>query len=435
MLCNSLPYNENDDVRITKQSCYDYTLENKSTCSQTVTVTRLTNGSTSYSEVFTLPPLGSYSITLPGDGMYSLTGVNPDCMILSVTDTQEMVFDVMQVSVLYLGEDDNSPITRIRDNVQGINAYDAGTDGASTPSSPTNMLNALDAYGTATGKPYWVQLYTAGNGLAQFAPLYSDTTGYRLVVGFCGTKIDIATVNASDDTPLAHSASYYQSGLPVGYDFVTDALVGGNDIVNTSPAWYDITVPSELIALRDATDSALSVYGTPFLPGILEFTAVILPSASFPTMQWTLAQGEVVAHPIRWCTTLFEWCKLWNCVQQKMAQWLCCTDPCDTTCSNPPHGADWLDMMMSLTVWGMAPLLTEHRIWQFSNMEDDGGSNLARLQPTINLWDRWYKMVQGCGCATTTPCGNCAGGGTLIPQSPIVNPPTANNNGGCGCGC
>lgn len=432
MLCTNEPYNENDDIAISKTSCYNYVLTNKSICEQAVTVQLLTADTTQPITSYTLPSLGSLAIVLPKDGIYSIKGTGT-CTYLEVSDDKTGVPDIQHIAVFEFPFLSGAlPITLVRDTTQGVNAYDAGLDGASSLNTPANLLAALTAYGVGTGFVYHAEVAAPSNSFTgTWSNVYSGTDGWRLLVAYVGTEIDRVVQNGQNYTPVARACGYYINTAP--YDYITQIVVDGVEQM-VSPQYYDLTEQAGVDAFTSTIGTALSNFGTPFTLSETYFVGgVVLDQAECPIISMTQANGEEVPHVIQWCTTFFEFCALWNCVQKKLAEWLCCNDPCAPGCNNAPHGDEWLDMVLTLTMWGMAPLLNEHHLWQFGKLQDDMGSNLERLQPTILLWQRWYKMVENCGCPQTNGCSPCSGGGLLIPQSPVVQP-VGTNTGGCGCG-
>ncbi len=438
MLCSEAPYNENDHIRITKSKCYDYTLHNKTECEQTVTVTRLTSGSTPYSVQFTIAPLGTYNIILPADGMYSVTGTG-GCQVLTVTDTVDVTALVMHIAVFDIGvKNVGDAITIVRDTVNNITLYDAGVDGASTLGVPANMLTALTNYGVGTGQAYVANMFAPGNVMTGgWDVLYPDTTGYRLLVGYIGgAVVNRWTVDGVNYSPVVKACAYFAPSSPPGYDFVTSVLIDGVEQITPPPSYYDLTDNDQFNAFRSLVIGSISNAGTPFdVPGPDEIAGIIIPlNEECPELVFTLAQGTLTDVEIQWCTTLWEWCRFWNCLQTKMREWLCCYDPCAPRCENPPTGEKWLDEVMRLTVWGIMPLLQEHHIWQFGNLHDDQAANLARLQPTVLLWDRWYKMIEGCGCPTDKTCGACGENG-IVPSTVTLHQPFTPTISGGGGGC
>lgn len=440
MLCATLPYNENDHVRIEKDRCYNYRIINKTCCPIVVSVNRINSGSVAFYEEQTLEGKGSISIVLPSDGIYVVKGVGPTdgCAILTIVESVTNTADVMQISVFDIGVNDiANAITFVSDSVQSINAYNSGVDGASTVGTATNMLNALDAYGTATGANYIRQFKAPGDaftGGTGWSDIYASTTGYRLLVGYVGAKMNTFVVNGVTYTPVAHAVAYYLDSvfatLPADYDYITQIRVAGNELM-VCPEYYEWEVEEELDTALSLAAAEIANYGTTFdVPGPDELIGIILTNATYPTLTITVSTGTIETVNIDFCTTLWEFCKLWDCMQTKIAEWLCCQDPCAPACPNPPSGADYLDLMLNLTLYGMFPLLTEHHIWQFGNLSDDEGANLTRLKPTNLLWDRWYKMIEGCGCA---PGKNCECGEIgitrFLPQSPIAQTPNCKTCG------
>jgi len=434
MLCNTQPYNENEDVLISKTDCYNYILTNKSICTQTVTVQLLTADTVQPITTYTLEPLSTLNITLPSDGIYSIKGVG-GCNYLTVEDEQEFTFDVMHVAVFDLGLlSGTQSVTFVRDTVAPVTVYDSGVHGASTLNTPANLLAQLLAYGTATGKPFLYSVLAPTDPIGGgWDELYANIDNWRIIVGYIGTEVNEVTVGGVNYAPAVRACVYYDPGVPGTYQYVTQTTVNG-DALMTPPQYIDLAVNEQFDLWRSWVAGEMGAYGNIFdAGGPDEVAAVILnEDEECPVLVVTLAEGTEELHPIQWCTTLFEWCALWNCLQKKMAEWLCCNDPCAPKC-NPPHGEEWIDQVMNLTMWGIAPLLTEHHLWQFGKMSDDYGSNLVRLQPTLLLWSRWYKLVQGCGCPQANGCSPCSGGGLLIPQSPIIQP-VGTSTGGCGCG-
>lgn len=440
MICQTLPYNENDHVRITKSGCYDYTFENKTECSQTVTITRLTNGSIPYSAQFVLEPMGTYNIRLPGDGMYSVVGTG-GCAILNVTDTVDIVPLVMHIALFDIGvKNVGDAITLVRDTTNAIDVYNSGVDGVSTLGAPANMITALTNYGIGTGQAYVANMFAPGQVMTGgWNALYADTTGYRLLVGYIGgAVVNRWTVDGVNYSPTVRACAYFIPTTPPGYIYATSAIVNGIEQVSI-PSYYDLTVQEQFDNYRSLIVGALSNYGTSFnVPGPDELGGIILNEdvTECPDIELTLAQGELIDIEIGWCTTLWEWCRIWNCLQTKMREWLCCNDPCAPHCPNPPTGDKWLDDVMRLTVWGIMPLLQEHHMWQFANLHDDQVANLSRLQPTILLWDRWYKLVENCGCPSGKLCAPCGESGAIMASTVTMHSPMVigTNNGGCGCG-
>lgn len=429
MLCNPLPYNENEFVRIEKDRCYNYRIINKTGCPMTVSVNRINSGSVAFYQELDLPCLGSVSVVLPEDGIYVVKGKGPEggCLTLTIIDSEFVLANVLEISVFDIGPTINRVINFVRDVSQGPagTAYNGSVPGVAGTSLPANMNLALASFGVATGLSYVVSFVDPGVPLpGGLDVLYADTTGHRLVVGYVGHKIDQFSVASVIYTPVQNAVAYYYPTFTPPDTFITGMTIDSFDIVEC-PMFYDMTLSADIAASIALAQNYLYTLGTSWnIVGPGEIGALILGINNFvyPIINIEFSSGSLAYVNTDWCTTFFEWCKLWDCAQTKFAEWLCCNDPCAPGCPNPPTGADWLDIVGNLTLWGMFPLLTEHHLFQFGNLSDDEGANLERMKPTVLLWDRWYKMVNGCGCAPTKDCG-CNETG-LISQSPIVQIPT-----------
>lgn len=349
---------------------------------------------------------GDNIIELPEDGVYQVS-IKGQCSNLNETDTR-VPLDYTPFRFLYSESNNNAGEIINSVFVNGVQVYDPAVHGVATQGAPNNMLIAVQDWLTNNVNPASIVLLTApGDDITGFESTFPDTTNYRFSIfgiGVQSFEINIGgTAIQPSRTICYYNASVFTGGpIPGTYNYIVGSTVNGTEVV--APDYYT-AAQSEIVG--SLIQSELNNIGTQVEINNA-FAAIELPNIDdpCPSIDITYVEAELVEESVDVTFYWIEACKLHECVNRRLREWLCCYDPCAEECPLEEQKAkEDLRLFLDLTTHGVYQLIYTYQIGQWHEPPIIGTASYDNVNPIIEIWDEWYKLIEGCGCHPAKPCG------------------------------
>lgn len=390
--------------KINRLGCREYAVTVEDGCILQASYTSLTKEDVDFEGELSS---GTNTLELPYDGIYELS-LQGTCSSLDIIQSQ-IDLNYLGIRLLYLEIQPSITETINGVTIDGVLVYDPIVHGGATLSAPSNMLNAVSTYVSANTTVGNVYFYAPGVPmLTGYENIFPDTTNYRLLLvgdGLGDASIEVSNVSYPVATYLCtYNANVYTGTLPSGYNYVVSVQVEGEELLAPT---YELVNDSTALPLITAE---LQNHGTlvfPNNPGDNFATLELQQGEVCPTVQIGFVEGVEQQTTIDVKLYLFEACRLHDCFLARLNEWLCCNDPCDDPCLLPSEDpAHDLDLLSDMTMWGMYLLIQEGKFASLDDIPIVGQVGYDKVVPLKEVWNTWYKLLDGCGCGpVNNDCG------------------------------
>lgn len=425
--------NTNSQITWRKINCNQYSVENHTTETVTVTITGETND---FELTLEIESRVDATFDIPSDGVYKICVEGCDEEV--IINTSEDVDSVRTIlTVLSFNGDTPIPIELVSFNGNVI--YDQFIHGAS---DTTNQANLIAALNTALGAGNHELVPPGVIPTAQFAPIGPDPDNWRLIMSHPTEVGDFIQTNG---TPLGRTrwedpeffCRFQIANYTGSNNWLISLRIEGVNVMEAplSPFWtrYDMTNGDSRAAFNshiaqymyNTYGFGLAIEDSPFV--------IIIPDQELccPDIEGvTYADLTINLTPVVWCDYLYELCAIYTCIISKLRDLVCSDcDPCKNDCSeelNLKKKKARQDLMYinALFMHALVPLITEDRLKYMGDLTIDE----SRVECSMKIKDLYEKLVDftkrcgecddcdcedcdcGCGCCepnTPTKCNNC----------------------------
>jgi len=439
----TLIYNSNANIKWEKNACNNYTITNLSNYAPiNVTVTDLTG---TYTESFTLDPLGANSITIPGDGVYQICSINTLGTAIDVyTETSiQHTTSVVNLGPMPQGVDpfglDATRVLSVTTNIAGL-VYESPTIGGTDPEN-TFQTNITPLETVLQAVPNVITAVVLPPNDSSLAPIFpADPVNYQLIyVTSNGDAIDFVDVQIlglgpSTLNPVTSCIQYFDSYTSGQGTWISELEILGVNILDRP---YN---------LADAVDEDLFyTYIQSWLDdnngGYITRTTKGYAIFGYCYDLGDISYNSFIASEQE-CDYIYEFCALYACITTLMRRWLC-MDPCTPTSACDDKSLSYEEArrraieMSTLFFHALMPVVAQDRIWYFGNW-DITESRTTNINTIIDLFQKLKDYTSKCGfgcycddCGDSNcyDCSPCSGNSYTQVNTNI----SSSNNSPCGC--
>jgi len=427
----TLIYNNNNYVRWDKTECDLYVVTSLIPYSiLDVVITDLTPESAQlpWSETFVLDPLGDNTVTLPGDGVYSIcatarTGLPANTCQLT---TLNYTLSVINIGLLTATPPNEAQLWLVAMSNAGVIYHSVsygGTDPIATfatpPSSYATALTIINSWLSANG-----------GGVAEIvrpgqAPVLSwvtdiDYQNYRLIIlSAVDSVATVVTAQSNEIQPVFHypnidCVTLWQGGQCNG-PWILSIRFNGEEILDRPYLRADLD-DEQLLMARIRLWLSANGGGQVLINnavGLMVVFEICIESA-------VITLGDLVIAPTE-CDLIYEFCDLYACISRLMNRWMCpdpCKqDPCHTDTMTYQEARQKAIELSTMFFHALMPLVSQTRLWHLGNW-DISLNRTCDVNNILDLYKRLRAYVKSCGfdcgpkCNPCAPCDPCGDGRT-----------------------